>query len=185
MNAKHSASVRSSSNQSQRQVWDRVAQAAASSSTRAAVQTRPQERFPSLAASKNVPAFRQPQSSTAWSSAGASSSSSSPNTVPAIRSVTVSSGDSRKSGPPQISTSQFPSLPSSSANKPRPQVSGNQSLKNILGDTGAKPAPAWGQKGEEEGAADSTDTQPEAAPKGKKKKGKEKQTLFTFGTFPT
>jgi len=58
-------------------------------------------------------------------------------------------------------------------------------LKNILGDTGAKPAPAWGQKGEEEGAADSTDTQPEAAPKGKKKKGKEKQTLFTFGTFPT
>ncbi|KIJ44253.1 hypothetical protein M422DRAFT_30404 [Sphaerobolus stellatus SS14] len=181
LNAKHSAAVRSG--QSQRQVWDRVAQAAAASSTKPAV--KPQERFPSLAASRNAPGFRQAQHTTAWSSAGASSSTSS---SPVIRSTAPPVREISRPAPQKISASHFPSLPSSGSSQARPQVRGNQSLKNILGDTAnAKPNNAWGQTNEEDGqpTEEAQDSQPEGVSnKGKKKKGKEKQTLFTFGTFP-
>ena len=98
--------------------------------------------------------------------------------------------------PPQLSATLFPTLPSSGSNnnQHKPSVSGNRSLQHILGEANTSSANAWGQK------KDVLTTHPTAsvteadidmlpvatgASKGKKKKGKEKQTLFTLGTFPT
>jgi len=203
LNVKHSAAVRSSSSQSPGQVWDRVAQAAASSSSPPpGPVVRPHDRFPSLAASRTTPAFRQSQHNTAWSAAGASSSSPSSRPAPITTAQRTAATPGRstapapRAAPPKMSASLFPTLPSSGVNnnQTRPHVSGNQSLKHILGELNAPPSNPWGGKtGDEcidtpgsstaEGDADSL---PDGgAAKGKKKKGKEKQTLFTFGTFPT
>lgn len=69
-------------------------------------------------------------------------------------------------------------------------MSGNQSLRNIIGDSGPS-TPVW-QAG---GAASSGPSMPGGGPTngaaetpsgGKKKgKGKQKQTLFTLGSFPS
>jgi hypothetical protein len=198
LNVKHSAAVRSSSSQSPRQVWDRVAQAAASSSSPPpGPAIRPQDRFPSLAASRTTPAFRQSQHNTAWSAAGASSSPSS--FRPAIAPTaprTPAPAQAPRAAPPKVSSSLFPTLPSSGSNNahPRPAVSGNQSLKHILGEVNVPPSNPWGAKKGEEPVItpDPSTTEGEVDPlletssaTRKKKKGKEKQTLFTFGTFPT
>jgi E3 ubiquitin-protein ligase ZNF598 len=198
LNVKHSTTLRSSSAQSSRQVWDRVAQAAASSST-----LRPssvpavgsQDRFPTLAASRTTPVVRQSQHNTAWSAAGSSIPSSS------SREITGTGPNSRtptptpRALPPRISSEFFPTLPSSgsSNNQHKPAVSGNRSLQHILGDANVSSANAWGTKREDPKAGATTpviengvDQQPATGTgKGKKKKGKEKQTLFTLGSFPT
>lgn len=70
----------------------------------------------------------------------------------------------------------------------KPPVSGNPSLRNILGDVGV--ASAWSSKtnggghGVETERAMQEQVEPGAG-KGKKGKGKQKQTLFTLGSFPT
>lgn len=186
LNAKSSASVRASSSQSQRQVWDRVAQAAASTSAQPPPVIRRQERFPSLAAGRNVPSFRQPARTTAWSGAGASASPSpDPPAITQSSARQTSNSSSKRSTPINMSTSQFPSLPSASSSRAKPPISGNQSLKHILGEA-PKATNRWTQNHGDDSIAVSEDVQPESNPtKGKRKKGKEKQTLFTFGTFPT
>ena len=79
-----------------------------------------------------------------------------------------------------------------------PQVKGNVSLKNILGGSSAPAVAAWGGGGgggnsnadtpggdsvaAVEGSGEGVQTGPKA---GKKGKGKQKQTLFTLGSFPT
>jgi hypothetical protein len=79
-------------------------------------------------------------------------------------------------------------LPSSMP-RPKPPVSGNTSLRNIVGDTPTKSA--WGGGG---GANVETVRDVDSiavgevereSPKGKKGKGKQKQTLFTLGSIPT
>jgi E3 ubiquitin-protein ligase ZNF598 len=83
----------------------------------------------------------------------------------------------------------------------KPQVSGNVSLKNILGSTTGPVVSAWQPKSgdgnglantavvEEQGEASeghvSGDATATAKTKGKKGKAKQKQTLFTMGSFPT
>ncbi|KAF8495377.1 hypothetical protein JB92DRAFT_2747842 [Gautieria morchelliformis] len=199
LNVKHSAAVRPSSTQSPRQVWDRVAQAAASSSTsqpppRPAV--RSQERFPALAASRTTPAFRQSPHTTAWSAAGSSAPSSSSRETSGVHSTVASTrdvGPPPQAVPPRMSAALFPTLPSSGSrsDQHKPAVSGNQSLKHILGEATASSANAWSKRDDLNVAppsiAEEDDDPPPMAGigKGKKKKGKEKQTLFTFGTFPT
>lgn len=193
LNVKHSVNLRSTSAQSSRQVWDRVAQAAASSST-----LRPssvpavgsQDRFPTLAASRTTPVVRQSQHNTAWSAAGSSlpSSRETSKMGPKPRTPTPT----LRSSPPQMSSTLFPTLPSSgsSNNQHKPAVSGNRSLQHILGDASTPSANAWGLKIEDLKAApiapsDVDQQPPSGTGKAKKKKGKEKQTLFTLGTFPT
>ncbi|KAF8584109.1 hypothetical protein K439DRAFT_1633855 [Ramaria rubella] len=193
LNIKHSAAVRSST-QSPRQVWDRVAQAAASSSfpPPPTPTIRPHDRFPTLAVSKTTPAFRQTQHTTAWSASSSSSSSRPTSDSFGPRPVVASTSRAI----PQISATLFPTLPSSGSSNTysRLAVSGNQSLKHILGDVNTPPSNPWGSKKSEDPQANITppatqndvNTQPEAGSvKAKKKKGKEKQTLFTFGTFPS
>ena len=98
-----------------------------------------------------------------------------------------------------------------SASRTKPQVSGNISLKNILGSTTV--APAWKQSNSSmgdgggggglantavveeqgevgEGPSVSGDATVVAAPatthpKGRKERGKQKQTLFTIGSLAT
>jgi hypothetical protein len=184
LNVKHSTASRSSQ-QSSRQLLDRVAQAAGSStaSLSAPVQaSRPPERFPTLPHA--LPPFRQAQRKTPWS-ASASSGVRAPISVPGPGAT-----ESRKKSPTPLSRAQFPELPASSSARPKATVGGNQSLKNILRDT-TPATSAWsgGTSGsaakafeEEEGdGANAT----ESAFGKSKKKGKQKQTLFTLGSFPT
>jgi hypothetical protein len=70
----------------------------------------------------------------------------------------------------------------------KPLVSGNQSLRKILGET-APTVAAW--KGNDTASGGGTPILDEqsaveetASGKGKKGKGKQKQTLFTLGSFP-
>jgi hypothetical protein len=69
-------------------------------------------------------------------------------------------------------------------------VSGNQSLKNILGDT-TPAGSAWSgaassavKASEEVGEYVTNGNTTESSSGKAKKKGKQKQTLFTLGTFP-
>lgn len=77
---------------------------------------------------------------------------------------------------------------------PKSAINGNKSLKNIIGETSVVSAwdgpknssnadgggePAAPTSGEEAAVAEI------AGGKGKKGKGKQKQTLFTLGVFPT
>jgi E3 ubiquitin-protein ligase ZNF598 len=95
-----------------------------------------------------------------------------------------------------LSKSAFPELPTTAvARVPKGAIKGNQSLKNILGNT-TPPAPVW--EGGSKSAGPSTPAG-EGPPTGevdggvgaaggngkKKGKGKGKQTLFTLGSFPT
>lgn len=207
LNAKHST-ARSSQSQ---QVWSRVEQAASSSSAASAPASylpplQPvQDKFPALggpstsavpqaAASSN----RGGQRSTPWSGSSvappalrtqASIVSSSPAAHSLARNNN-SGGGAKQPPPPKLSGSSFPELPTSSAARSKPQVKGNVSLKNILGSTGPPAVAAWGSGpagvenvgGEESGTGDVGTT---AQGKGKKSKGKQKQTLFTLGSFPT
>ena len=219
---KHS-SITSSSSQSSQQVLNRVALAAESFSSAAPTQApRPflqpaaSDRFPVLSGgsssgansssslSSSVPAssFRQPQRTTPWS--GSSSNRPTPTSV----NVRPSSPASNKKAP-KISTTLFPELPSSGGLRTNlPQVRGNVSLKNILGNPTGPVGSAWGPsnnltaesntvavKDREEvveghtspvsGDGGNSTATATAQTKGKKGKGKQKQTLFTMGSFPT
>jgi E3 ubiquitin-protein ligase ZNF598 len=186
LNAKLSTTVRSS--QSSRQVLDRVAQAAASSSRL----QKPPERFPPLQSAAapishtKPPAFRQVPRTTPWSSSGAATSSSpAPTSVPG-RSDN-SSGNKKTTSPPLLSKAAFPELPQSSVTRvPKGSANGNQSLRNIIGDS-ASPGSAWGTGGSSRPIQQTPSEIETGAPsgKGRKGKGKQKQTLFTLGSFPT
>lgn len=194
LNVKHATAMRSSS-QSSRQVWDRVAQAAGSSSSRigsAPTPTpRPPDSFPVLTGPPQPqPAFRQQQRNTPWASGSGSSSTGSraPTSVPtpAVQQRAVA-----KKGPPppSLTSAAFPVLPSSGNSRMKPLVSGNQSLRKILGET-APTIAAW--KGNDTASGGGSPIPDEhsvveetASGKGKKGKGKQKQTLFTLGSFPT
>ncbi|KAF9462675.1 hypothetical protein BDZ94DRAFT_1260488 [Collybia nuda] len=204
LNAKHSTATRSSQ-RSSRQVWDRVAQAASSSSSSSQVSApRPPNHFPtlqpSIAAPSHTPAHRQGQRNTPWSASSASGFRP-PSTMPTTnQSITVipdprasrpSSGTSTPHAPPpKLSNSLFPELPSSGGGRPKAPVSGNVSLRNILGNQAAPPAPVWkagnagGRPQTPELAADTDAPLAGNGGKGKKGKGKQKQTLFTLGSFP-
>jgi hypothetical protein len=185
LNAKHSTALRSSQ-RSSRQVWDRVAQAAGSS------------RFPSLQPPV-VPVhgptpgsgFRQAQRNTPWASSSASGfrAPSSAVTNPSLSSRPEPTPGPRPP-PPKISSTSFPTLPTT-ATRQKASVSGNISLKNILGDSAPAQA-AWGAGTGSNGGSgastpdiQTTDIQAGGSGKGKKGKGKQKQTLFTLGTFPS
>lgn len=189
LNAKHSTVTRSS--QSSRQLLDRVAQAAASSSR---LPLKPPERFPLLqpsvassSSSVKQSNFRQAQHTTPWSaSAAAASGSSTPVSLPP-----AGSNSNGKTESPILSKGAFPQLPQSSVTRaPKNSVNGNQSLRNILGES--VPAnSAWGGASGQGGLAmhapEGAEEPVPAGPtgKGKKGKGKQKQTLFTLGTFLT
>ncbi|KAF7793196.1 hypothetical protein EIP86_004305 [Pleurotus ostreatoroseus] len=201
LNAKQSTASRSAS-QSSGQVLDRVARAAASSTGAGPSRPRPANAanaFPPLQASASTGAhaggFRQTQHKTPWSASAAGAS-----TPPVVRApVSVPGPGARtKSGPANLSRSAFPELPMSAASRvPKGAIKGNQSLRNVLGES-LPASPAWGGSGKNSAEGSGTTT-PAAAPvegpadapsgsgnaKGKKGKGKQKQTLFTLGSFPT
>ena len=95
------------------------------------------------------------------------------------------------SSAPKLSASAFPVLPSASSSKLKPTLNGNKSLRNIAGNSTL--SSAWSPAREQqENAGESALNDPalnEGADeinvaRSKKKKGKEKVTLFTIGTFP-
>lgn len=203
LNAKHATATRSAQ-RSSRQVWDRVAQAANA--------TKPVDRFPVLSSSTAVPsaapAHRQNQRTTAWSANGNSnpnsSSSSHPmfmptpaqassshiTVIPDPRSSRPPSGrNTPQAPPPKLSNALFPELPSSAPARPKAPVKGNVSLQNILGNPTPPAVSAWGgglssSTAVGEGGGVSHNDAPSSG-KGKKGKGKQKQTLFTLGSFPS
>jgi hypothetical protein len=176
--------------------------------TTTAAPSRPvQERFPSLGGGGSGPSSsttaRPGQRATPWSASSA--------TPPSLRTqatVVSSSGPATKpsggrsgpkQAPPKLSNSLFPELPTTSSLRASvPQVKGNVSLKNILGGSSAPAVAAWGAGGAGgnanadipggdlavvvEGSGEGAQT---GAKAGKKGKGKQKQTLFTLGSFPT
>lgn len=189
MNAKHQTSR---SSRSRRQVLDRVAAAASNSSW---PRSQPIDHFPSLAPTSQPPAKPTPgpsrsqqKSATPWTSSNGQGSNS--GFRPQVQQpVSVSKPQPKKTAaPPRLSGSAFPELPVTAVSHKPPKefISGNKSLKRILGDT--LPArPAWGQ-GPSTTQPSSPPPGPEPEPataKGRKGKGKQKQTLFTLGTFPT
>ncbi|KAF9023812.1 hypothetical protein BDZ89DRAFT_1069615 [Hymenopellis radicata] len=91
--------------------------------------------------------------------------------------------------PPKLNDAVFPGLPSTGASRgPKPQIGGNASLRNILGANSAPKPTVWGAEGSRDvGEGDSVEPSGggEVEKKGKKGKGKQKQTLFTLGSFPT
>ena len=198
LNAKQNTASRSS-HQSSRQVFDRVARAAASTSSRndtppPRAQAAPA--FPPLQSSSTAQTQnRQGQRSTPW--AGSSAAAAPPPAAQVYRGPTSVPGPGAKSkaaAPPNLSRSAFPDLPSTSAPRlvPKGAVKGNQSLRNILGTT-APPPPVW-ENGSRLVSGTSTPVgngsngngETENTGGGKKKgKGKQKQTLFTLGSFPT
>ncbi|KAF5377479.1 hypothetical protein D9615_005368 [Tricholomella constricta] len=214
LNAKHATATRSSQ-RSSRQVWDRVAQAAGSSLAANQTHTsRPVDRFPALQSSNagpsHPPAHRQGQRNTPWSASSAGFRPSGPMPTPAQASSThltiipnpqaskpPSGRNTPKQPPPKLSNALFPELPSSASARQKAPVSGNVSLRNILGNPTAPTVPAWaaggtnanagaptGQAAAESGEGD-TSSPAAGSGKGKKGKGKQKQTLFTLGSFPT
>jgi len=178
--------MKHSSGQSSR-VWDRVARAAAST-TSAGPSSRSAPSFPALASKQrtvtsgppvNTQPYRQQQRSTPWSAAAASSPApSAPDSTPRM-----ASGGPRPAAA-RLSAAAFPALPKV-APQPKPSMSGNVSLRNITGPQGPE-KPAWGAGGNStpsEPEADEANEEEQAQGKGKGKgKGKNKKiTLFTMG----
>ncbi|KAI6098396.1 hypothetical protein EDD16DRAFT_1663186 [Pisolithus croceorrhizus] len=184
-----------SSRQSSRQVLDRVAQAASASSPRVTSPTpsRTTERFPTLpgpSTARSISPQPHPQRGPAPASAP---------TYFSLESSSATQGASVKprKSPPSLSLGAFPELPSSTNTRTKPAVVGNQSLRNIIGD----PLPsssAWRATTRDSMPSDNGNNVAGAAPrsafgsendsggwKGKKGKGKQKQMLFTLGSFPT
>ncbi|PBK93301.1 hypothetical protein ARMGADRAFT_929972 [Armillaria gallica] len=182
LNAKHSTGSRSSQ-QSSRQVLDRVARAASSES---AVPTAV-VKFPPLSsqtASSSSPAFRQPQHKTPWSAGGATTSRGPTLISGPLPGSSTKVTNAPRPTPPKLNEATFPELPSA-APRAKPPVGGNTSLRNILGTSTPPPQTVWSATSSSS-ASPAPDIAPEeSAPKGKKNKGKQKQTLFTLGTFPT
>ncbi|GJE90693.1 hypothetical protein PsYK624_068370 [Phanerochaete sordida] len=207
LNAKQSTASRSHG-QSSGQVLDRVARAAASSTMRpvpgsgrpaapaaSAAPAFPALGFPPLASGSAPGAKGAGQRNTPWAGSSVAAASSTP---PVVRGPVSVPGPAARSGkaapPPNLSKAAFPELRSSASatRVPKAAVSGNRSLQNILGVT-TPPTPAWektpagGSGAEPAGELEVSEPVPEngASGKGKKGKGKQKQTLFTLGSFPT
>jgi hypothetical protein len=99
----------------------------------------------------------------------------------------------RQAPPPELSNILFPELPVSKTAKVKPPVKGNASFRNIVGDT-TPLKPAWAASnalagdGGQRGVASENGRDPEGkiaeTGKSKKAKGKQKQMLFTLGTYP-
>ncbi|KAH8106912.1 hypothetical protein BXZ70DRAFT_867873, partial [Cristinia sonorae] len=191
LTAKQSTAAHSSA-QSSRQLQDRVARAAASSS---AIQpSKPVERFPPLQASSSTPigsGFRQAQRTTPW--AGSSlAASAAPQISRGPVSVPGPGAKSTGRAPaPVLSKAAFPALPVATVTKvPRSAIGGNQSLRNIIGGDSGPSTPVWQNGAPGQGSGASTPNEPQEDERndptgGKKKgKGKQKQTLFTLGSFP-
>lgn len=190
MNAKRQTSRTS---RSRRQVLDRVA--AAASNSPAWSQSRSTNHFPNLPSTSQPPANPTPAPSRPqqkqtkqWSNNGQGSTSG---FRPQVQQpVSINKPQPKKTGgPPPLSKSAFPELPTVVSNKPpKPFISGNKSLKNIIGDT-LPTQPAWGQgPSSAQPSSPPPDPEPEPEPTtttGRKRKGKQKQTLFTLGSFPT
>jgi E3 ubiquitin-protein ligase ZNF598 len=208
LNAKHSTANRAGTQPSR--VWDRVAQAASSSRTMlsppaaAAPAARLPERFPPLhpAVPSTVAPRGNAQQRTPWTGntpAASTSNTPRPYSVPGPAAVSSKRpGGGAKKGP-DLSKNAFPGLPTSTNIRQKPPVSGNISLKNIVGST-TPTVQAWGAGGSGSGLntpSDAVDAgtggadanvadsaTPGGLTKGKKGKGKQKQTLFTLGSFP-
>ncbi|EIM89639.1 uncharacterized protein STEHIDRAFT_51279 [Stereum hirsutum FP-91666 SS1] len=150
--------------------------------------------------------FRQAQRNTAWSATASGNAPPPPAPTQTQRPVSIPAGPSaqslrnngRQAGPqappPKLNTSVFPELPS--AGQQKVKVTGNNgSLSRILGST-APTTSAWERSGgggeTSSGRVGNAETNGQesagsaAAAGGKKKgKGKQKQTLFTLGSFPS
>ncbi|KAJ6537666.1 hypothetical protein B0H19DRAFT_962279 [Mycena capillaripes] len=202
LNAKHATAGRRGGSQ----VWDRVAQAASSSSSLSQPSSTA-ARFPALApgAASSSRAPAPGQRNTAWSASAAGrvptgfapsasfvpppSNGGPASTAPTPFSTHAPAAPSggKQTTAPKLSSALFPELPPSAGARQKATVSGNVSLRNILGSQGVPAQGAWGA-----GASASTtnETREEADAPGtgggkKKGKGKTKQTLFTLGTFPS
>ncbi|KAL4064806.1 hypothetical protein V8B97DRAFT_1875710 [Scleroderma yunnanense] len=184
-----------SSKQSSRQVWDRVAQAAGSSSRtvpgalpRWSSSSQTADRFPPLPSLSTSPRPLPPQRNTPRVPGPSTSSflvsSASTTKVPTTQ----------RKPPPTLTSAAFPELPSSTTARMKPPVGGNQSLRNIRGDS-VPTGSAWtndrhstagetapGLLGEQMQTLTNSE---EVGGKGRKGKGKQKQTLFVLGAFPT
>lgn len=127
-----------------------------------------------------APTPRLPQRSTPW----ISSSNKIDVSAFSRENAAESSNDA-----PKLSNQAFPALPTATA-RTKPAVGGNQSLRNIIGNSGSA-TNAWDAVPQENVASRQTDdninevaTDNANQKKRGKKKGKEKVTLFTLGTFP-
>ncbi|EJD53218.1 hypothetical protein AURDEDRAFT_81510 [Auricularia subglabra TFB-10046 SS5] len=204
LNVKHTTAR---SGAQSRRVWDRVAQAAASTSAPTpgpSSSARPQQdnRFPALSTAASGRAGGGHH--TPWIAAAPAA----PPPAQAFRPPAPSPAPTSSARPPdpkprkapQLSNAAFPSLPSSgtsTAQSLRQQgfLSGNASVRNIVGANPGPTAAAWGAKGgsatqNEANASTSTAAAADASVDGGgggggkgKKKGKQKQTLFTLGAF--
>jgi hypothetical protein len=187
LNAKHQTSRTS---RSRRQVLDRVAAVASSSSWPQPQQLPLANNFPTLGSAsqpppKPTPARPQQKSTTPWTKSGQGSSGGfrpqARQPVPTVQTQPKITGPP----PPPLSKSAFPELPATATNKPPKEfISGNKSLQNILGD--ALPAqPAWGQGPSTQPSSPPPESEPKpTTARGRKGKGKQKQTLFKLGSFP-
>ncbi|KAH9958342.1 hypothetical protein BC827DRAFT_1345056 [Russula dissimulans] len=193
--------------QAQRAVWDRVAQAAERGATFPPLRVpRQQQSSSHVAALSHAPqpppagpspaVRKQGVRSTAWSASAASvgaGGGGNSSTAP-----TASQGGKPPPAPPPpapaLTNAAFPMLPSSAAPRARPVISSrNSQLQHILGS--APPATsAWapGRSAQEEAAgmreAEEVTAPAEVAAGGpgkKRGKGKQKQTLFMFGSYPS
>lgn len=206
LNAKHATALRSSQ-QSSRQVWDRVARAANASSSSSS-SLFPPLAVPSLSGVHSIATttttttggFRQPVRQTLWASgsgSGAASGGGGAGVVGTPKSVPSGARSPQKKGKegstnarrlPALSSSAFPELPTTGQQRIKPVVSGNTSLRNILGEV-TPVTPAWranggGGGGGRETHGGSGHATPDTG-KGKKSKGKQKQTLFrSFPALP-
>ena len=143
LNIKHTSSARSS-NQSNRRVWDRVAQAAGQPPVNGSA---PRNKFPPLQA-KAGPAPRVVPGSSApptWKQNTPSMSAPAVGAFPSLvastsRPVSVNrTAPGPGAPPPKINNAMFPELPTATSVRERPPISGNSSLRNILG---SKPPPS-------------------------------------------
>lgn len=177
LNAKHQTSR---SSLPRRQVLDRVAAAASSFPTLTSTSKSPSK-------STSGPSRPQRKPATPWTGNGQGSSSGFRPQVQQHGSMTEPQPKNAPA-PPTLSKSAFPELPAVAPNRPpKDYISGNKSLKNILGGT-LPTQPAWGQGPSMQPSSPPPpppDPEPEpATTKGRKGKGKQKQTLFTLGSFP-
>lgn len=194
-------------NTNSRHVWDRVEAAAASHPVNrptmgangrhvpgagAAARLAPAS-FPALGAASGSSA-RSAAHSTPWASGGAGSSSKAPSAlVPQIRSVNYATGPTKAK---PVSSAAFPSLPKASSSKaaeraalfskPTPR---QESIARIRGQSTAPSGSAWSASEAANGVAnmgidDPTPAETQAPQTGKKK-GKQKQLLFSVSTRPS
>jgi hypothetical protein len=168
VNIKNATSSRSSG-QSPRQVWDRVAQAAGSSSS----SNTAAEKFPALSMAMHSPTqHRHQQRNTPWVSSSQSGQKSTGLFLAPGAAHTPAMSESNHVG------MSFPQLASASMGKSKLAESGNSSPWKTFGPPRSTAgASASSQKAFNDGEADGGGDE-----KGKKGKGKQKQTLFTFGS---